>query len=98
MAAWRWGELLIMQEHEDAVTFAHHIVTEGERRGDEAADRSPHGETGDDEGRRGQELLRITHYLYSSMRDLQRLSILSPCTERYSRWRRSFFGQPSADR
>lgn len=29
---WRWGELVIMQSHEDAVTFEHHIITEGERR------------------------------------------------------------------
>ena len=28
--AWRWGELVIMQSHEDAVTFEHHIITEGE--------------------------------------------------------------------
>ena len=31
--AWRWGELVITQSHEDAVTFEHHILTEGERRG-----------------------------------------------------------------
>src|SRR5690606_24096994 len=29
---WRWGELVIMQSHEDAVTFEHHIITEGQRR------------------------------------------------------------------
>lgn len=29
---WRWGELVITQSHEDAVTFEHHIITEGERR------------------------------------------------------------------
>ena len=40
--AWRWGELLIMQEHEDAVTFAHHIVTEGERRGDDTVEDHTH--------------------------------------------------------
>jgi len=28
--AWRWGELVIMQSHEDAVTFEHHVITEGE--------------------------------------------------------------------
>src|SRR5271154_2027245 len=31
--AWRWGELVITQSHEDAVTFEHHIITEGEKRG-----------------------------------------------------------------
>ena len=36
------GELLIMQEHEDAVTFAHHIVTEGERRGDDTMEDHTH--------------------------------------------------------
>src|SRR5206468_10635653 len=35
--AWRWGELVIMQSHEDAVTFEHHIITEGDRRGDDSA-------------------------------------------------------------
>src|SRR5437660_1149686 len=40
--AWRWGELVIMQEHEDAVTFAHHIVTEGERRGDDTVEDHTH--------------------------------------------------------
>ena len=39
--AWRWGELVIMQSHEDAVTFEHHIITEGEKRGDDSA-RRPH--------------------------------------------------------
>jgi hypothetical protein len=33
--AWRWGEMVIAQAHEDAVTFEHHIITEGERRGDD---------------------------------------------------------------
>jgi len=33
--AWRWGELVIMQSHEDCVTFEHHIMTEGEKRGEE---------------------------------------------------------------
>jgi len=28
-SAWRWGELVVMQSHEDAVTFEHHIITEG---------------------------------------------------------------------
>ena len=27
--AWRWGEQVIMQSHQDAVTFEHHIITEG---------------------------------------------------------------------
>src|SRR5205809_1544936 len=40
--AWRWGELVIMQSHEDAVTFEHHIITEGERRGEEAAEDHSH--------------------------------------------------------
>ena len=40
--AWRWGELVITQSHEDAVTFEHHILTEGERRGDEAAEDHSH--------------------------------------------------------
>src|SRR4051812_3212367 len=35
--AWRWGELVITQSHEDAVTFEHHIITEGEKRGDDSA-------------------------------------------------------------
>ncbi len=39
---WRWGELVIMQSHEDAVTFEHHIITEGERRGEEAAEDHSH--------------------------------------------------------
>jgi hypothetical protein len=40
--AWRWGELVIMQSHEDAVTFEHHIITEGEKRGDESAEDHNH--------------------------------------------------------
>jgi hypothetical protein len=40
--AWRWGELVIMQSHEDAVTFEHHIITEGEKRGDESAEDHHH--------------------------------------------------------
>jgi hypothetical protein len=35
--AWRWGELVIMQSHEDCVTFEHHIYTEGEKRGEDSA-------------------------------------------------------------
>ncbi len=40
--AWRWGELVIMQSHEDAVTFEHHIVTEGERRNEDRAEDHSH--------------------------------------------------------
>lgn len=40
--AWRWGELLIMQSHEDAVSFEHHIITEGEKRGDERPEDHTH--------------------------------------------------------
>ncbi|HEX8522483.1 MAG TPA: hypothetical protein VF669_09530 [Tepidisphaeraceae bacterium] len=40
--AWRWGELVIMQSHEDAVTFEHHIITEGEKRGEEASEDHSH--------------------------------------------------------
>src|SRR5205085_3317594 len=36
--AWRWGELVIAQTHEDAVTFEHHIITEGEKRGEDHAE------------------------------------------------------------
>ncbi len=39
---WRWGELVIMQSHQDCVTFEHHIITEGERRGDDSADDHSH--------------------------------------------------------
>ena len=39
--AYRWGELVIVQSHEDAVTFEHHIITEAEsRRDDQAEDHS----------------------------------------------------------
>jgi hypothetical protein len=40
--AWRWGELVVMQSHEDAVTFEHHIITEGEKRGDDSAEDHSH--------------------------------------------------------
>jgi hypothetical protein len=40
--AWRWGELVITQSHEDAVTFEHHIITEGEKRGDDSAEDHNH--------------------------------------------------------
>jgi hypothetical protein len=40
--ACRWGELVIMQSHEDAVTFEHHIITEGEKRGDDSAEDHSH--------------------------------------------------------
>ncbi len=40
--AWRWGELVIMQSHEDAVTFEHHIITEGERRGEDSTEDHNH--------------------------------------------------------
>jgi hypothetical protein len=40
--AWRWGELVITQSHEDAVTFEHHIITEGERRGDDSSEDHTH--------------------------------------------------------
>lgn len=40
--AWRWGELVITQSHEDAVTFEHHIITEGERRNDDRAEDHSH--------------------------------------------------------
>jgi hypothetical protein len=40
--AWRWGELVIMQSHEDAVTFEHHVITEGEKRGDDSAEDHTH--------------------------------------------------------
>ncbi len=39
---WRWGELVIVQSHEDAVTFEHHIITEGERRGDDQSEDHTH--------------------------------------------------------
>jgi hypothetical protein len=40
--SWRWGELVIMQSHEDCVTFEHHIITEGEKRGEESAEDHSH--------------------------------------------------------
>jgi hypothetical protein len=40
--AWRWGELVVMQSHEDAVCFEHHIITEGERRGDDSSEDHTH--------------------------------------------------------
>jgi hypothetical protein len=40
--AWRWGELVITQSHEDCVSFDHHIITEGEKRGDESAQDHSH--------------------------------------------------------
>jgi hypothetical protein len=40
--AWRWGELVVMQSHEDAITFEHHIITEGEKRGDDSAEDHSH--------------------------------------------------------
>lgn len=41
--AWRWGELIITQSHEDMLTFEHHIVTEGESRRDDSAEDHSHG-------------------------------------------------------
>jgi hypothetical protein len=40
--AWRWGELVVVQSHEDAVSFEHHIITEGERRGDDSTEDHTH--------------------------------------------------------
>ena len=40
--SWRWGELVIMQSHEDCVTFEHHIITEGEKRGEDSAEDHSH--------------------------------------------------------
>ncbi len=40
--AWRWGELVVMQGHEDCVTFEHHIITEGEKRGEDSAEDHAH--------------------------------------------------------
>jgi hypothetical protein len=40
--AWRWGELVIMQSHEDCVTFEHHIITEGEKRGEDHGEDHSH--------------------------------------------------------
>jgi hypothetical protein len=40
--AWRWGELVVSQSHEDAVTFEHHIITEGEKRGEDSSEDHTH--------------------------------------------------------
>jgi hypothetical protein len=40
--AWRWGELIIAQSHQDCVTFEHHIITEGEKRGEDSAEDHSH--------------------------------------------------------
>ena len=40
--AWRWGEMVIMQSHEDCVTFEHHIITEGDKRGEDSAEDHSH--------------------------------------------------------
>ena len=40
--AWRWGEMVITQSHEDCVTFEHHIITEGEKRGEDSAQDHSH--------------------------------------------------------
>ena len=40
--SWRWGELVIMQSHEDCVTFMHHIITEGESRGEDSDEEHSH--------------------------------------------------------
>lgn len=40
--AWRWGELVVMQSHEDAVTFEHHVITEGEKRGEDSVEDHSH--------------------------------------------------------
>jgi hypothetical protein len=40
--AWRWGELVIMQSHEDAITFEHHVITEGEKRGEDSTEDHTH--------------------------------------------------------
>ena len=40
--AWRWGELVITQSHEDAMSFEHHIITEGEKRSDDHAEDTVH--------------------------------------------------------
>lgn len=40
--AWRWGELVIVQSHQDCVTFEHHVITEGERRGEDSAEDHSH--------------------------------------------------------
>ncbi len=40
--AWRWGEMVITQSHEDCITFEHHVVTEGEKRGDDSSEDHSH--------------------------------------------------------
>ena len=40
--AWRWGELIISQSHQDCLTFEHHIITEGEKRGDDSSEDHSH--------------------------------------------------------
>ncbi|MGA2496858.1 MAG: hypothetical protein ABSH20_03910 [Tepidisphaeraceae bacterium] len=35
--AWRWGELVISQSHEDAVSFQHHVCNEGEKRSEDSS-------------------------------------------------------------
>ncbi len=40
--AWRWGELVVTQSHEDAITFEHRIITEGEKRGDDSSEEHTH--------------------------------------------------------
>ena len=40
--SWRWGELVIMQSHEDCVTFMHRIITESDGRGEESDEEHSH--------------------------------------------------------
>ena len=40
--AWRWGELVVTQSHEDAVSFEHHIITEGEKRNEDRTEDHSH--------------------------------------------------------
>jgi hypothetical protein len=40
--SWRWGEMVVTQSHEDCVTFEHHIITEGEKRGDDSTQDHSH--------------------------------------------------------
>ena len=40
--SWRWGELVISQSHEDAISFEHHIITEGEKRSDDRTEDQMH--------------------------------------------------------
>lgn len=39
---WRWGEMIISQSHQDCISFEHHIITEGEKRGDDSAEDHSH--------------------------------------------------------